>query len=621
MNQVRRTARTALNFFRETKFLIFGIVDALLIGASIFFSFLIRFEGVFPSEYYKNFLLYAAALAVPTIFFIWRKKLYAFNWKFVGLHELINVLKAVSLGSAVFAAIIFTDRDTTNIFAGFPRSIIIISYILNLLFIGGVRIAKRAWLEVVTKKESVNAPHALIVGAGTEGEQLIRNIIKLGDTITPVGIVDNTSKIASIHGVRILGTIEDIPRIVREKKIEQIIIALGAAEGEIIRMAARYARESGVKNVKIIPSTHEILSGKVTLTDLREIQIEDLLGRNPARIETRKIEDFIRGKNVLVTGAAGSIGSELARQISQFDPKELVILDINESDLFDLHQEFLRTSSKNRITPIIANITNRKKIFSTLGHYKPDIVFHAAAYKHVPLMEEFPDEAVRTNIFGTLNVAEAALEAGTEKFILVSTDKAIRPVSVMGKAKRGAEIVVQALNEHKKTKFAAVRFGNVIGSRGSVVPLFQKQIKHRAPITVTHPDMTRYFMTIPEAAMLIMEAGAVGDGGEIFILDMGKPVKINDLAREMIRLAGLIPDIDIPIVYTGIRPGEKIFEEIFNEEEKSVGATQWDKIFITKSMHIKSLSSIKAQLLPLGESLQSSNPNDIRSALDSVIAE
>ena len=606
---------------RKQRVVFFGLADIILVALSLWLAFILRFDGVLPPEYQGRFFYYFLILAVLNIAFLGRERLYSFAWEFVSLRELTRLLRAITYANIVFALVVFIFRENTALFAGFPRSIIFINYFLNLIFVGGVRIAKRVWYEVVKKRPVSGAPRALIVGADTEGERLIRDLLKAGgNSPFPVAIVDHRKERAgtAIHGVQVLGGIELIPEAVKNHNVEHVIVALTTAEADIIRKAVKYARSAGVKNVKIIPDTHELLTGRVTLTDFREIEIEDLLGRNPAKIETQKISEFIHNKTVLITGAAGSIGSELSRQIMAFQPKLLVLLDFNESDLYDLHMELLRSYPAEKMRPVIANIVNREKVFKIVKKLSPDVVFHAAAYKHVPLMEDFPDEAIETNVFGTINVAEAAIESRVPKFVLVSTDKAIRPTSVMGKTKRAAEIATQELNKKGVTKFVSVRFGNVIGSRGSVVPLFKEQIKSRSPLTVTHPDMTRYFMTIPEATLLVMEAGAVGNGGEIFILDMGKPVKILDVAREMIRLAGFRPDVDIPVVFTGIRPGEKIFEEVVSSEEQRVGKTQWDKILITKNENSKPSDSVSKNLNNLKSALTDS-PETTLSALDGFI--
>jgi len=593
-------------YLRGRRAIVFGLADVLLVALSLWLAFALRFDGALPLEYQGRFLYYFLILAALNVVFLSRERLYSFAWEFVSLKELTRLFRAVTYANVVFALIIFVLRENTVLFAGFPRSIIFINYFLNLIFVGGVRIAKRVWHETVRRRPISDAPRALIVGADSEGEHLIRDLLRAGgNSPFPIAIIDHRKERVgtSIHGVRVLGGIEIIPEAVKTHNIEHVIVALAAAEADTIREAVKYAREAGVKNIKIIPDTHELLTGRVTLTDFREIEIEDLLGRNPAKIETQKISEFVRDKTVLITGAAGSIGSELSQQTMAFGPKTLVLLDSNESDLYDLHMELLRSYPAKNLHSVVANIVNRDKMFKIIKKISPDVIFHAAAYKHVPLMEDFPDEAVETNLFGTLNVAEAAIRSRVPKFVLISTDKAINPTSVMGKTKRAAEIVTQELNKKGITRFVSVRFGNVIGSRGSVVPLFKEQIKSRSPLTVTHPDMTRYFMTIPEAALLVMEAGAAGEGGEIFMLDMGKPVKILEVAKEMIRLAGLRPDVDIPIVFIGIRPGEKIFEEVVSDEERRVGQTQWDKILITKNQNSKSSESVGENLRNLKSAL------------------
>ncbi len=597
------------------------LADLILIALSLILAFILRFDGSFPVDYQDRFISYFTIIAALNLIFLFGGRLYSFAWEFVSVRELAQLLKVITYANAIFALIVFWGRENTELFSAFPRSVIAINYAINLIFLGGIRIAKRVWYEVVKRRPVFDAPKALIVGADAEGERLIRNLLTAEKNLPfPVAIVDHRKeKIGtSIHGIRVVGTIEHIPQVVRDHNVEHVIIALTAAQADTIREAVKRAREAKIKHIKIVPDTHELLTGRVTLTDLREIQIEDLLGRNPAKIDTEKISEFVKDKKVLVTGAAGSIGAELCRQTLAFDPKKLILLDFNESNLYDLHTELLAAYPPQKMEVVIANVLNRQKIFNLVKRFRPEVIFHAAAYKHVPLMEEHSDEAVAVNIFGTLNVAEAAVESGVQKFVLVSTDKAIRPISVMGKTKRAAEIVVQMLNETTETKFVSVRFGNVIGSRGSVVPLFHEQIKRRLPVTVTHPEMTRYFMTIPEAALLVMEAGAVGNGGEIFMLDMGKPVKILDVAREMIRLAGLRPDVDVPIVFTGIRPGEKILEEVISDEERQVGRTQWDKILITRNENSRVPKQIEENLKNLKSALES-QPETILSALDRLV--
>ena len=445
----------------------------------------------------------------------------------------------------------------------------------------------------------------------------------MSDNYRIVGLVDErpANQGISIHGLPVRGYIKDIPRIVNDENIKQVVIALERHETDAIQSAANISREAGVANIKIIPEFSELLGQTLSFRNLKEISIEDLLGRESTNIETKKIDEFIRSRVVLVTGAAGSIGSELSRQILQFSPSELIILDIDESGIFDLEHELRRLRPKADLKAVIANVTDGVKIAAVIGKHKPEVIFHAAAYKHVPLMEDHPEEAIKVNILGTLRTAQAAAKHGVQKFVLVSTDKAVRPVSVMGKTKRIAEMIIKSLNNESETNFVAVRFGNVLGSRGSVIPLFQEQIRRGGPVTVTHPDMVRYFMTIPEASLLVMEAGAVGQGGEIFILDMGKPIKILDLAHELIRLSGYTPDVHIPIAITGIRPGENLFEDILTEEEKQGGSTKWEKIYVSRTGNNLAFEEFLNHLKGLENILFSASKEELKKLLDELIAE
>lgn len=588
----------SLPYFKKA--ILFAVADGLLVTISVLIAFWLRFDGKIPAEYGARLWLYIAILAGLNLFFIWRKRLYAFTWAFIGLQDLTRLVQALTYASATFALVMFLDFGTTNSFAGFPRSVILISYFLNLLFIGSLRISKRLWTEIIERGVvQEGAVNTLIIGAGKEGEKLIRDLRSAESRrYNLVGLLDeNPEKQKTlIHGVPVIGKLDEFPKLAEEYKIQNAIIALPAGENENIKKAVRYARQSGIHNVKIIPPFSELLEKKIAFETLKDISIEDLLGRETAKIETEAIKNFLRDKKVLVTGAAGSIGSELCRQIIQFHPAALTVFDFNESGVFDLENELRVSAPEQNLWAVVGNITNRGKVEAVFQKARPEVIFHAAAYKHVPLMEYFPEEAVETNVFGTLILAETAVKHGVKNFVLISTDKAVKPNSAMGKTKRAAEIILKSLNGKSETKFVSVRFGNVLASRGSVVPLFQEQIRRRAALTITHPEMKRYFMTIPEAALLVMEAGAVGQGGEIFILDMGEPVKIIDMAHEMIKLSGLEPDKDIPIVFTGVRPGEKLFEELLSEEEKKAGATKWEKIFISKTEKNPDYQEVKEKL-------------------------
>lgn len=570
-----------LEYLRVRKIILFGFVDGLLAAAALMVAFLLRFDGILPPEYRARFPYYLLLYAGLVVLALRYERMYSFTWSFVGLKELTRLFRALTYASGVFGLLVLLD--TIGFFAGFPRSVILLSYLVGILLIGSLRIAKRFWLELAHGITPQGEP-TLIVGAGRQGEHLIRHLLGAPGLYRLVGIVDEkpANQGILIHGIPILGSVRDLPSLVHDHDLKHVIIAFERDHAKLIRETVQIARDAGVLDIKIVPEYSELLGQKLSFRDLKEVSVEDLLGRDPAKIDTEEIKQLLHGRMVLVTGAAGSIGSELCRQISQFLPAKLVMLDFNESGIFDLEHELRRSFPNAEFTSIVASITDQSKMEAIMAGYQPEVVFHAAAYKHVPLMEEYPEEAARANILGTYYVARAAQKAGVKKFVFISTDKAVKPLSVMGKTKRAAEVVVKSLNTSGGTRFVAVRFGNVLGSRGSVVPLFQEQIKHGGPVTVTHPDMTRYFMTIPEAALLVMEAGAIGMGGEVFILDMGKPVKILDLAHELIRLSGYKPDEEIPIVITGIRPGEKIFEELLTAEEGS-SATKWEKLFISKT--------------------------------------
>lgn len=444
--------------------------------------------------------------------------------------------------------------------------------------------SKRIYFYITERGFLKYRENTLIVGAGDAGEQILRSILSSKNSpYNPVGFVDDSSakRGVMIHGVRVLGKISDMPKIINNYEVAQLIIALPTAGSKTIKDAVELGRKSGLKKIKIAPHINEIIGGMVSFRNLKDFGVEDLLGRERVFIDEKLIKDFIRNRTILITGAAGSIGSELSRQAAKFNPKKIVLLDQDETGIFNISKELNQDFPELEIESLVADVRDKEKIKHIFREFQPKIVFHTAAYKHVPLMEEMPDEAVKNNVFGTENLAEASLESGVERFIFISTDKSVNPVSVMGATKRIGEMICQAKNQQNRAKFISVRFGNVLDSRGSVIPIFREQIKKGGPVEVTSPEMKRYFMLIPEACILVLQAGAMGEGGEVFVLDMGEPIKIYDLAKEMIRLSGYEPDKDIAIVFTGKRPGEKIFEEILTAEEGTI-ATQNKKIFEAK---------------------------------------
>ena len=593
--------------------------DIILISLSVIFAFLVRFEGFIPEQYFLNIwsvTLLAIVITLPIFYF---SKLYSFSWAYVSATELISLVKAVSFSFLLLTAVFFVLRDH-SFFSGFPRSTLFISYFFIFLFSGGVRFAKRIYLEVFSGGEKGQKERTLIVGAGDAGEQILRSILaSKNNSYLPIGFVDDDAakQKVLIHGFPVLGKIEDLPRIISQKEIRALIVALPSAGGGAIKRAVQAGRAAGLKKIKIIPPFSEIINGQISLGDLRDVQADDLLKRRPADLDEGLIKDFLKAKKILVTGAAGSIGSEFSRQLLKFKPKELILLDQDETGIFNLFQEMNNRFSEIKKVFIVGDIQDRIRMENIFKKYSPQIIFHAAAYKHVPLMELQPEEAVKNNIFGTKILAELSLKYGAEKFIFISTDKAVNPVSVMGATKRVGEMICQAMNNLNKTKFISVRFGNVLDSRGSVVPIFRDKIKKREPIEITHAEMKRYFMTTPEACLLVLEAGAMGQGGEVFVLDMGKPIKILNMAKEMIRLSGLEPDKDIPIVFTEPRPGEKIFEEILTGEE-GVIATKNKKIFKAKLSKVDK-DELERQLRVLRQLIEHEEKEKIIDILKKII--
>lgn len=552
--------------------------EAFLFSIGLLLSFWIRL-GCIEERYFAQILFLIITIVPGKIVLFWYFNLYNISFRFTSLYEVIDILKASALAALLFGFISVLFRDTI-ILEGFPRSVIFIDFMLTFLAGAATRMAVRLYyfphLGVVGKRK------VLIVGAGIAGANLVREMqtYALSD-YTPVAFVDDPDSIGSIiHGVRVVDGKEGIPAVVKNFGISDVIIAMPSASSVQLKDIMEYVRKTDVKNVKILPSLARIISGKVTLSDIRDLTVEDLLGRQPVEIEVEDIALYLKGKRIMVTGAGGSIGSELCRQIVEFEPSLLIMVDMGETELFYIDKEMREQYPNIAITSIIADVKDATRMMNILLHYSPQVVFHAAAYKHVPLMETNVREAVLNNVEGTKTIATLAMESGVEKFVFVSTDKVVNPTSVMGATKRVAENLLRCWDK-EKTTFVSVRFGNVLESRGSMVPIFKEQIRKGGPVTVTHPEMQRYLMSVTEAAQLLLQAGAMGRGGEVFVLDMGKPVKVLELAKDMIRLSGLEPEKDIPIIFTGGRPGEKLFEELLTAEEGTI-ATRHKKVFIAK---------------------------------------
>ncbi|MGD6794147.1 polysaccharide biosynthesis protein [Metabacillus indicus] len=507
--------------------------------------------------------------------------LYKKAWQYASVGELVGIVKAVSL-SIMLAAV-----AQSLVFGHIYVRVYFITWMLHVLLIGGSRFSWRMVRHRLIGK-AINKKRTLIIGAGAAGTMIARQLLNNADNdLYPIAFADDDPKKLNLHimGIPVEGKTENITSIVEKYKIENIVIAIPSLNKKELK---GIFEECGKTNVKtqMIPKIEDLMTGKVSVNEFREVKVEDLLGREPVELDIQSISKKITGNTVLVTGAGGSIGSEICRQVSKFKPKKLLLLGHGENSIYSIDMELRNTyHNEFEIVPVIADIQDRFRIYEIMEKHKPDVVYHAAAHKHVPLMEYNPKEAVKNNVIGTKNVAEAADTFGVNTFVLVSSDKAVNPTNVMGSTKRIAEMVIQKLDKESQTNFVAVRFGNVLGSRGSVIPLFKKQIQAGGPVTVTHPDMTRYFMTIPEASRLVMQAGALARGGEIFVLDMGEPVKIVDLAKNLIRLSGYSEE-EIGLKFSGIRPGEKMYEELLGENEVH-GKAVFPKIFIGKTVEFE----------------------------------
>ncbi len=550
------------------------LIDSLIVMMAPYLALLLRFEGNLDVYQYQMVYDYLPEILLIRLLTFNTFGLYNRLWRYASIYELIAIVSAVTVSSVIIYIYMYI------IGSNLPRSIPIITWLLVVAFVGLSRLFLR--ISYILRQYKVKkCSQVLIIGAGDAGAMIARELQqRYYDSKRLVGFIDDDKvKIRQkLFGAPVLGTREKLSHIVSEFSITEIIIAIPSLHGERLREIFKDCRETKC-TVKTVPGLYEMIDGQVTVEQLRNIDLEDILRREPIQLDIEQITNCLTGKRVLVTGAGGSIGSELCRQIVRMSPSHITLLGKGENSIYEIHQELITKYPGISIEPVIADVRDESRILSIFSRIKPQVVFHAAAHKHVPLMEVQPVEAVRNNIFGTKVVAEAADRVNAEKFVLISTDKAVNPTSVMGATKRVAEMIIQNMNSISNTNYVAVRFGNVLGSRGSVIPLFKKQIAKGGPITITHPDMQRYFMTIPEASQLVLQAGAIAKGGEVFVLDMGKPVKIVDMACDLVELSGLVPHRDISIKFTGLRPGEKLFEELLTAEEGTT-STKHEKIYV-----------------------------------------
>ena len=574
---MRARGSNNLNATRLSRIILLIIIDTLVVAASCWGALLLRFEFDFTDLGYtvqaQRMVYWIVPIAVATVALFALLRLYNSLWDFAGADELIHILVACCIETAVLMLLVFLDVIEL------PRSFPVLFGMLLLICTMVVRFSYRFF-----RRSRVNAngmSRTMLIGAGQAGALVLRELSGSRFSHNKVVCIiddDPAKKGCQLMGVKVVGNRGSIEAMVEKYRISEIILAIPTLSNQVKKEIWEICTRTGCK-LKQMPGVYQLANGDVTIQQIRDIQIEDLLERDVVKVDNAGLSDLIRDKTVMVTGGGGSIGSELCRQLAGYKPKQLIIFDIYENNAYAIEQELRRNFPTLELHALIGSVRDSVRMDSVMEKFRPSVVFHAAAHKHVPLMETSPLEAVKNNIFGTYNTARAADKYGVDHFVLISTDKAVNPTNVMGTSKRVCEMIVQTFAEKSKTCFAAVRFGNVLGSNGSVIPLFREQIKKGGPVTVTHPEITRFFMTIPEAVSLVLQAGAFAQGGEIFVLDMGSPVKIDDLARNMIRLSGFEPDVDIPIVYSGLRPGEKLYEELLMSEE-GLTKTANDLIYI-----------------------------------------
>jgi FlaA1/EpsC-like NDP-sugar epimerase len=597
--------------------LIVFLCDTLLISFALCLAFLLRFDFSIPPQQLDLFweCLLVVMIVKPLVFVV--TGFYNSLWRYASVQDAVEILKGVTLSSILAVSAVFFLRQFTPI----PRSIFVLDWFLLFSLLAASRLLWRIWRETYVVSRSSEGPRTLIVGAGEAGSLLLKEIWRQPHAAYCVcGFVDDDpeKKGMKLHGIPVLGPAKQLKALIIANEIEDVIIAMPSADGKTLRNIMDSCKNANV-TFKTLPSIGELIDGTLTVSQIKNVEIEDLLGREPVVLDRELIGGYLSGKRVLVSGAGGSIGSEICRQIAQFGPEKLILLEQSETPLYEVEKELIARFPEVRILPLVADVRDRDKIMLAFEEFAPEVVFHAAAYKHVPMMEYNPTQAVLNNVFGSRNIADAAHQFKTRNLVMISTDKAVNPTNVMGATKRAAEIYIQALSRISSTRFTTVRFGNVLGSNGSVIPLFKEQIAKGGPVTVTDKRVIRYFMTIPEATQLVLQAGSMGSGSEILVLDMGDPVRIIDLAEELIRLSGLTPYEDIDIVVTGLRPGEKLFEELLIDGE-GVLPTAHKKIKVLEPVYID-LQPVRDELDVLYETARSNSVHELMESLKRLVPE
>ncbi|WP_252250428.1 nucleoside-diphosphate sugar epimerase/dehydratase [Clostridium sp. ZBS13] len=600
---------------RNWKTLIIMIIDIFMVNMAYLFAINITLSGRF-TEIAKIYTEDVIAVSLIYLVCFYLFKMYESLWHLTGTDEFL-----LGVGGSILAGIL--SIGYTRFWGSvIPLNVSVVGILLSIFFVLGYRILYRVYrrtLLYIPFKYSSDQRRVMIVGAGSAGTMIINEMMARRELkYNPIVLIDDDKEKLGrrISGVKIVGNRYDIPYVVGEQEIDLILIAIPSLDSKNKAEIIDICKKTNCK-LQIIPGIYEILSGDANVSRIKDVDLEDLLGRDPIVLDNKGISDYIQGKTILVTGAGGSIGSELCRQISVYNPKRLILFDIYENNIYDIQNELKEEFPDMNLTVLIGSIRDRQRLHEVFSKYKINVVFHAAAHKHVPLMEDSPKEAVKNNVFGTLNLATEASKAKIDRFVMISTDKAVNPTNIMGATKRLCEMIVQAMDKQSKTEFVAVRFGNVLGSNGSVIPLFKKQIANGGPVTLTHKKIVRYFMLIPEAAQLVLQAGAFAKGGEVFVLDMGKPVKIYDLACDLIRLSGFEPNRDIKIVVTGLRPGEKLYEELLMSEE-GLKDTAHQKIYVGKPT-FEDMDTLNYKLEQLRKLLELNDINEIKHQMQTIV--